>query len=348
MSGTGKETVPNTQLVIYELASWEVVFNGGESEPRQTTTIDNAPQSLIQLFQRLQKAEDDVRLLAATAANKDAMDIDVGDLREHYEALTRNATSLFQQFTLSIETQNTYTEGRFRQLVQNCQIFGHDVWTAIGGLRDDANGKEDAYSNRINRINDDVRLLKVGEDYWKTAVTEWAAQQEQRQLRIAEEIGNIREESHRRTHESHKEIAEQLRKEMKVQVEQLKKEQDEIMRRLREAEKKVDEADDENAETVYETEMEMLRNFHMRSGAPSPSPPQGKTPGTSWASRPEDKVKINYHLLHLHQQASKATMTNHSTPRKIAMWTSFVERFETSVETHPQTGSWQFLLPTRN
>jgi hypothetical protein len=48
----------------------------------------------------------------------------------------------------------------------------------FSGLGDDANGKENAFSNRINRINDDVRLLKVGEDYWKTAVTEWAPQQE--------------------------------------------------------------------------------------------------------------------------------------------------------------------------
>jgi hypothetical protein len=135
-------------------------------------------------------------------------------------------------------------------------------------------------SNHINRINDGFRLLKVGQDYWKTAVTEWAAQQEQWQLRIAEEIRNIREESHCCTHESHKEIAEQLRKEMKVPVEKLKQEQDEIMRRLRDAEKKVDEADDENTETVCETEMEMLRNFHMRSGSRSPSPPQGKTPDT--------------------------------------------------------------------
>jgi DNA-binding ferritin-like protein len=62
---------------------------------------------------------------------------------------------------------------------------------------------------------------------------------------------------------------------MKVQVEKLKKEQDEIMRRLRGAEKKVDETDDENAETVYQTKMETLRKFHMRSGAPSPSLPQG-------------------------------------------------------------------------
>jgi hypothetical protein len=107
MYETGKETVQNTQLVIYEPASSEVAFHGGESEPRQTTTIDNAPQWLIELFQSLQKAEDDIRLLSATAANTDAMDIDVGDLREHYETLTRNATSLFQQFTHSIKTQHT-------------------------------------------------------------------------------------------------------------------------------------------------------------------------------------------------------------------------------------------------
>jgi hypothetical protein len=122
MYGTGKETVLNTQLVIYEPASWEVVFNGRESEPCQTTTIDNAPQWLIQLFQCLQKAEDDVRLIAATAANKDVIDIDIRDLREHYKTLMRNA-SFFQQFTLSIKIQNTYTEGRFYQLIENCQTF---------------------------------------------------------------------------------------------------------------------------------------------------------------------------------------------------------------------------------
>jgi hypothetical protein len=246
MYGTGKETVLNTQLVIYEPPSWEVVFNGRESEPRQTTTIDNAPWWLIQVFQCLQKAEDDVRLIAATAANKDAIDIDIRDLREHYEALTRIAMSFFKHLTLFMETLNTYTEGRFRQLIENCQTCGYHVSPAIGGLRNEANGNEDVFSNCINRINGDVHLFKVGEVNWKTAVTEQATQQEQLRLRIAEEIGNIIEESYHCTHEDHKEIAKQLCKEMKVQVEKLKYEQDEIMRRLREAENKVDEADNGN------------------------------------------------------------------------------------------------------
>jgi hypothetical protein len=76
MSRTGKTIVPNTQLVISEQARWEVVFNCGELVPCQTTIIDNAPQWLIQPFQLLQKAKDDVRLLTTTAAYKDGMDID--------------------------------------------------------------------------------------------------------------------------------------------------------------------------------------------------------------------------------------------------------------------------------
>jgi hypothetical protein len=43
------------------------------------TTIDNAPQWIIQLFQWLQKVEHNICLLCATAPNKDTMDIEIGD-----------------------------------------------------------------------------------------------------------------------------------------------------------------------------------------------------------------------------------------------------------------------------
>jgi signal-transduction protein with cAMP-binding, CBS, and nucleotidyltransferase domain len=102
------------------------MFNGEESRSRQTTTIHNSLQGLIQLFQCLEKAEEDGHLLTATLANKEAMDIDVGNLREYYETLMCNVISLFQQFTPSIQIQNTYTEAGFPQLVQICQTFGHN------------------------------------------------------------------------------------------------------------------------------------------------------------------------------------------------------------------------------
>jgi hypothetical protein len=45
--------------------------------------------------------------------------------------------------------------------------------------------------SRINQIKDDVCFLKLGEDDWKAAVTESAAEQNKSHVRIPEEIGNI-------------------------------------------------------------------------------------------------------------------------------------------------------------
>jgi hypothetical protein len=109
-------------------------------------------------------AEHDGRLLAVTTANEDVMDIDIVDRREYYETLMCNAMSVFQQFPLSIETQNTYTQGRLFQLVKNFKPFRYEIWIAIGGLQNVTNSKGDALSNLINRIKNDVWLLKVGED----------------------------------------------------------------------------------------------------------------------------------------------------------------------------------------
>jgi Txe/YoeB family toxin of Txe-Axe toxin-antitoxin module len=110
--------------------------------------------------------------------------------------LTYNATSLFEQFTFSIESQNTYIKGCFCQLVKICQSCGYDLWIAIGSLQDDANGTKEAFSKRINRINNVVYFLQVGEDYLKMGSKEWAIQHGQWQLRIGEEIVNIREDSY--------------------------------------------------------------------------------------------------------------------------------------------------------
>jgi HSP90 family molecular chaperone len=83
---------------------------------------------------------------------------------------------------------------------------------------------------------------------------------------------NISKESYLSTQESHKEIAKQLWKQMKVQVKKLNKDQHEIWRRLREAHKTVDKAEYKNVDIVYDTEIQILRNFDAKSGAPSPSP----------------------------------------------------------------------------
>jgi hypothetical protein len=60
------------------------------------------------------------------------------------------------------------------------------------------------------------------------------------------------------------------------------------MRQFKESQKKAEEAGPE-AETLNETEMEMLRGFHFHRGAPSLSPPDGNKPDTLGGFFPEGR-----------------------------------------------------------
>jgi hypothetical protein len=55
-------------------------------------------------------------------------------------------------------------EEPFNEIFQDYQIFSNEIWTAIRGLRYDAEVKEKAYTERGNRINVNRRLLKGGDD----------------------------------------------------------------------------------------------------------------------------------------------------------------------------------------
>jgi hypothetical protein len=55
-------------------------------------------------------------------------------------------------------------EEPFNEIFQDYQIFSNEIWTAISGLRHDAEVKENAYTERANRINVNRRLLKEGDD----------------------------------------------------------------------------------------------------------------------------------------------------------------------------------------
>jgi hypothetical protein len=98
MSGSGKDLVLNNQLVIYEPANWEVVYNN-QSIERRTTAIENAPPWLIRLFQTLQKAEEDVSALAAAAASPDRMTVDVTELIDDYKILSEAGTALLWEIS---------------------------------------------------------------------------------------------------------------------------------------------------------------------------------------------------------------------------------------------------------
>jgi hypothetical protein len=98
------------------------------------------------------------------------MEIDISYLRNYYEALSKNRSELCWEITQDATLQNTLTQERFIMIVKDCQMFGHEIRIAIGGLRHDTIGKENAKDEGMNRINTDLQLIKAGNDYWRNMV----------------------------------------------------------------------------------------------------------------------------------------------------------------------------------
>jgi hypothetical protein len=73
---TGKE------VVIYELIILDLVYTGEEIN-RPSTTVTNPAAWLVQLFPRLQKTEEAVKLSAETRNDEDTMEIDISHLRDY-------------------------------------------------------------------------------------------------------------------------------------------------------------------------------------------------------------------------------------------------------------------------
>jgi hypothetical protein len=98
------------------------------------------------------------------------MEIDSSDMRSYYETLSNIGSELFWEITYNQSFESALAEECFNEIVRDGQIFGNEIWTAISGMRNDAEGNENAHTERANRINDDHRRLKAGDDYWKKAV----------------------------------------------------------------------------------------------------------------------------------------------------------------------------------
>jgi hypothetical protein len=96
-------------------------------------------------------------------------------MRNYYETLSKNAPKLFWEITQNQSCKSALAEERFNVILRDCQIFGNEIWTAISGLRNDTEGQDNAHTERANCLNDDdLPLLKAGEDYWKYPVHSWA------------------------------------------------------------------------------------------------------------------------------------------------------------------------------
>jgi hypothetical protein len=272
---SGSRTNTSKDLVIYEPTTWDLVYTGEEVN-RPSKTVTNPPAWLIQLFSRLQKPEEDVKLLADPRNDEDAKEIDISHLRDYDETLSKNASELFWEITQDATLQNTLTQERFNMIVKDCQIFGHEIWTAIGGLRYNTIGKENTQDERMNRINTDLRLIKAGDDYWRHAVQSWAQGQGQPQTEFASDverrIAEIRHQVEREQVNNQKRLEAEFRAELHKFEEQRKRDEERckstdalMAKRLQAAEDKLRKAKSSDAQTIFDTEMEAIRNFHIHT-----------------------------------------------------------------------------------
>jgi hypothetical protein len=70
------------------------------------------------------------------------MQIDISRLGDYYETLSKNLSELYWDITQDGTLQNTHTHEPFKMIVKDSEMFGHEMWTAIGSLRHDTIGKK--------------------------------------------------------------------------------------------------------------------------------------------------------------------------------------------------------------
>jgi hypothetical protein len=212
------------------------------------------------------------------------MEIDISDMRSNYKTGSKNASELFWKITQNQSFESALAEELFNEIVRDCKIFGNEIWSAIIGLQNDAKGKENAHTERANRMNDDLRLLKAGDDYWNKADHSRSHGQERRYEHLAvyvgQQIDEIRGHIEIRNAPTEQALAKQFYEELKKFEQQ--RQQDEYRRRradalmakqLQAAEEKWKRAKGTDTQTIFDTQMEAIRNFHIVI------PPRDNTPG---------------------------------------------------------------------
>jgi hypothetical protein len=120
-------------VVIYEPTTWDLIYTGEEVN-HLSRLVTNPPVWLVQLLTHCQKAEQDVQVLADTKNDEDAMEIDISYLRNYYKLRHKNRSELIRDITQDTTLQYAFTQEHFNMILKDCQMFGLEIWTAIGGL----------------------------------------------------------------------------------------------------------------------------------------------------------------------------------------------------------------------
>jgi hypothetical protein len=109
-------------------------------------------------------------LLAIATASKDVIDINMIDIKEHYEKQVVGTTSLFESLSCNLGRTCPHPRNRFRDFVQQCQVLRVNVRSGITETRTDTKDKEKALSIGVDSIHAGLTLLRIDDNLCKLAM----------------------------------------------------------------------------------------------------------------------------------------------------------------------------------
>jgi hypothetical protein len=101
---------------------------------RRSPRVCNSTAWITQLIAHLQSAEDDVIVLAEVSKEEDVMEIDIGEMRNYYETISKNVSELYSDITQYQSCESGLAIECSNDILRDWLIFDYQNWTPISGL----------------------------------------------------------------------------------------------------------------------------------------------------------------------------------------------------------------------
>jgi hypothetical protein len=132
-SRSSNNTNTSQELVIYERMTWNIM-DAEEVIYRRSPRVCNSTAWITQLIAPLQSAEDNVIVLAEVSKEEHVMEIDIGEMRNSYETISKNVLELCSDITQNQSCESGLAIECSNDILRDWLIFDYQNWTPISGL----------------------------------------------------------------------------------------------------------------------------------------------------------------------------------------------------------------------
>jgi hypothetical protein len=149
-------------LTISRPSSWDDAFNDSMAVDIPTAVVVNqAPPWLVELYERMQEAESDLRVLGKTMKHQATEDHpELVALRTSYNTLASGVQSAYDILKRQGDLERELTGQQLVQVAKACNDFGSNVWATISTLSTTIAEKQDALATGKQRLETAVILVQ--------------------------------------------------------------------------------------------------------------------------------------------------------------------------------------------